>query len=55
MGEKYIEKKVKLYVAFTDLKKAHDKVDKRAIWEMLKIDGVGDKLLAAAKAFYENN
>ena len=54
MAEKYIGKRKKLYAAFMDLEKAYDRVDRRALWDVLKIYGVGGKLLNAVKAFYEN-
>ena len=52
IAEKYIEKRKKLYVAFMDLKKVYDRVDRRALWGALKIYGVGGKLLEEVRAFY---
>ncbi len=49
---KIIEKRKKLYAAFTDLEKAYDRVDWLALWEVLRIYGVGGKLLSAIKSFY---
>ncbi len=43
----------KLYTAFMDLEKAYDRVDWLALWEVLRIYGVGGKLLSAIKSFYE--
>ena len=51
MIEKYIGKRKKLYAAFVDLEKAYDRVDRKALWDVLKIYGVGGKLLDAVKAF----
>ncbi len=42
--EEYLGKDKKLYAAFMDLEKAYDRVD-RALWSVLKIYGVGGKLL----------
>ncbi len=36
-----------------DLEKAYDRVDWRALWLVLRIYGVGEKLLSAIKSFYE--
>ncbi len=41
MVEKYLEKDRKLFATFTDLKKAHDKVDREGLWDILKIYGMG--------------
>ncbi len=35
-----------LYTAFMDLEKANDRVDWLALWEVLRIYGVGRKLLS---------
>ncbi len=48
-----ISKRKKLYAAFMDLEKAYDRVDWLALWDVLKIHGVGGKLLSAIKSFYE--
>ncbi len=37
-----------------DLEKAYDRVDWLALWNVLKIYGVGGKLLDAMKSFYED-
>lgn len=36
-----------------DLEKAYDRVDWLALWDVLKIYGVGGKLLSAIKSFHE--
>ncbi len=36
-----------------DLEKAYDRVAWLALWEVLRIYGVGGKLLGAIKSFYE--
>ncbi len=41
----------KLIAAFMDLEKAYDRID-RALWSVLKIYGVGGKLLKGIQAFY---
>ena len=50
--EKYLEKEKELYIAFMDLEKAYDRVDREALWKVLQIYGVGGKLLGAVKSFY---
>ncbi len=37
-----------------DLEKAYDRVDWIALWDVLKIYGVGGNLLSALKSFNEN-
>ncbi len=36
-----------------DLEKAYDRVNWLALWDVLRIYGVGVKLLSAIKSFYE--
>ncbi len=50
--EEYLGKDKKLYAAFMDLEKAYDKVDREALWNVLKIYGVGGQLLKGIQAFY---
>ncbi len=50
--EEYLGKDRKLYAAFMDLEKAYDKVDRKALWHVLKINGVGGQLIKGIKAFY---
>ncbi len=42
---KNIRKRNKLYAAFMDLEKAYDRVDWLALWEVLRIYGVGENYL----------
>ncbi len=50
--EEYLGKDKKLYAAFMDLERAYDRVDKEALWSVLKISGVGGQLLQGIQAFY---
>ncbi len=50
--EEYFRKGKKLYSAFTDLEKTYDRVDREALWSVLKIYGVGRQLLKEIHAFY---
>ncbi len=51
--ENISKREKKLYAAFMDLEKAYDRVDWLTLWDVLKIYGVGGKLLSAIKSFYE--
>ncbi len=48
----YLGKDRKLYAAVMDLEKAYDRVDKKALWNVPNIYGVGWQLLEGIKAFY---
>ncbi len=50
--EEYLEKDKSLYTAFMDLEKAYDRADREALWNVLKIYGVGGQLLKGIQAFY---
>ncbi len=52
--EKYLEKDRNLFAAFVDLEKAHDRVDRKGLWDTLRVYGVGGQLLEGIKFFYEN-
>ncbi len=41
-----------MYAAFMDLEKAYDRVDRKALWNVLKIYGVGGQLMKGIKAFH---
>ena len=45
LGEKYLEKGKDVYFAFLDLEKAYDRVDRDAMWNVLKLCGIGGRLL----------
>ena len=50
--EKYVRKGKDVYFAFLDLEKAYDRVDRDAMWNVLRLYGVGGKLLQAVKSLY---
>ncbi len=50
--EEYLGKGKKLYFTVLDLEKAYDRVDREALWSVLKICGVGGLLLKGIQAFY---
>ena len=41
IGEKAREKKRRVYVSFIDLEKAYDRVNREALWQVLRIYDVG--------------
>ena len=45
IGVKAREKKCTVYVGFMDLEKSYDKVNMEALWQVLRMNNVGDKLL----------
>ncbi len=49
--EEYLRKDRKLHAASMDLKKAYDKVDRKVLWNVLKIYGVGGQLMKKKKNF----
>ncbi len=50
--EKYLGKARKLYAAFMDLEETYDRVDREALWNVLKICGVGGQSVEGIMAFY---
>ncbi len=51
--EAYLGKDKKLYAAFMDLEKAYDRIDREALWSVLRIYGVGGQLLKWIQSFYK--
>ena len=51
--EKYLGVNKELYMAFMDLGKAYDRMDRDALWQVLRIYGVGGNLLRAVQMFYK--
>ncbi len=50
--EEYLGKDKQLHAAFMDLEKTDDRVDREALWSVLKLYGVGGQLLKGIQAFY---
>ncbi len=46
-----ITKGKKVYAAFIDLEKAYDRIDWTAMWDVMKVYGVGGGLMNKAKTF----
>ena len=50
--EKYLANWKDVFWAFMDLEKAYDNIDLHGTWQMLRVCGVGGKLLKAVQSFY---
>ena len=52
IGEKAQEKKCRVYVGFIDLEKVYNRVNRKALWQGLRMYDVGGKLLSGIKCMY---
>ena len=50
--EKYLSNGKDVFWAFMDLEKAYDTIDRHCMWQMLRVYGVGGKLLKVVQSFY---
>ena len=50
--EKYLASGRFVFWAFINLEKAYDTIDRHGMWQMLKVYGVGGKLLKAVQSYY---
>jgi hypothetical protein len=48
-----LKKRKEVIVGFMDLEKAYDRVSRLTMWEVLMINGVGDKIPRAIKSMFE--
>ena len=55
MSEKFVDKNKSLYVAYMDLEKAYDRVDREAMWRVLSMYGINGQLLKAVQSLYEKS
>ena len=46
------KRKNAVYVGFIDLEKAYDRVKREALWQVLRMYNVGDKLLNGIRSMY---
>ena len=53
LNEKYTDGGKELYMAFIDLEKAYDRVDRRALWKVMELYGVGEKLRKVVESMNE--
>ena len=52
LSEKYVGKGKDLYVAYMDLEKAYDRIDRDAMWRVLRMYGVNGSLLKGIQSLY---
>ena len=50
--EKYLTNGKDVIWAFMDFEKAYDTIDRHGMWQMIRVYGVGGKLLKAVQSFY---
>ena len=50
--EKYLANRKNVFWVFMDLEKAYDTIDRQGMCQMLRVYGVGGKLLKAVQSFY---
>ena len=50
--EKYLGKGKDVYFVFLNLEKAYDRVDRDAMWNVLRLYGIGNRLLRGVKSLY---
>ena len=50
--EKYLANGKDVFWVLMDLEKAYDTIDRHGMWQMLRVYGVGGKLLTAVQSFY---
>ena len=55
MGEKFIDKNKHLYVAYMDLEKVYDRVDREAMWHVLGMYGIYGQMLKVVQSLYKNS
>ncbi len=54
MVEKYQNKDRELFFAIMNLEMAYDRVDRKGLWDALRIYGVGGHLLDGIRPFYQD-
>ena len=55
MSETFADKSKCLYVAYMDLEKGYDRVDRDAMWRVLGMYGISGQLLKAVQSLYEKS
>ena len=53
--EKYLANGKDVFWAFMDLEKTYDTIYRHGMWQMLRVYGVGGKLLKAVQSFYADS
>ena len=55
MSENFVNKNKSLHVAYMNLEKAHDRVDREAMWRVLGMYGINGQLLKVVQSLYEKS
>lgn len=45
LADKFIEKNRRLFAAFINLERTYDRADRKELWDVLRIYGVGELML----------
>ena len=53
--EKYPANGKDVFLSFIDLEQEYDTIDQHGMWQMLRLCGVGGKLLKAVQNFYKDS
>ena len=53
--DKYLGVGREAYMAFMDLEKVYDGIDRNALWQVLRIYGIGGSLCKAVQSFYSES
>ena len=53
--EKYLANGKDVFWAFMDFRKAYNTIDRHGMWQMLRVHGVGGKLLNAVQSLYSDS
>ena len=52
MSEKFVDKSKCLYVAYMDLEKAYDRIDRDEMWRVSSMYGINEQLLKVVQSLY---
>ncbi len=52
MCEKYLAKDKDVFWVFMNFEKAYDRIDKEGLWTVLRLHGLGGRLLKGVESFY---
>ena len=55
VSEKFVNENKSLYVAYMDLEKVYDRVDRESMWLVLGVYGINGQLLKAVQSLYEKS
>ena len=55
LTERFVSKGKSVYVAYMDVEKAYDRIDRNAMWRVLGMYGVSENVINAIKSFYDGS